>query len=189
MVSVGLYFGMLLAIGLERLAELRIASRNARLSAQRGGVESGHTHYRVMVVLHALFLPACAVEVLALHRPFPGAVGWVALALSFGAQALRWSAIHALGERWNTRIIVVPGGAPVTSGPYRFVRHPNYLAVVLEMACVPLVHGAWLTAIVFSTANALLLTVRIRAEEAALGSGWSDAFAGKNRFVPGGPHA
>jgi methyltransferase len=97
--------------------------------------------------------------------------------------------MRALGERWNTRIIVVPGAGPVTTGPYRFIRHPNYVAVVLEMACIPLAHGAWLTALVFSVANALLLTVRIRAEEAALGHPWSLAFADKHRFVPGGPHA
>jgi methyltransferase len=77
----------------------------------------------------------------------------------------------------------------VTAGPYRYIRHPNYVAVVLEMACTPLIHGAWITALVFSAANAVLLAVRIRAEEAALGHPWSLVFAGKGRFVPGGPHA
>ena len=81
--------------------------------------------------------------------------------------ALRIGIVHA---RWNTRIIFIPGATPVTNGPYRFVRHPNYVAVILEMVCIPLVHGAWFTAAFFTVANAVLLTVRIRAEEAALGA-------------------
>ncbi len=103
-----------------------------------------------------------------------------------GAQALRYWAIATLGWRWNTRIVVVPGTAPVTAGPYRWVRHPNYVAVIAEMIALPLVHGAWLTALVFSVGNALLLRVRIRAEEQALGEPWQHAFAGRPRFVPGG---
>ena len=102
------------------------------------------------------------------------------------AQALRYWAIATLGWRWNTRIVVVPGAAPVTAGPYRWVRHPNYVAVIAEMLALPLVHGAWLTAAVFSLGNALLLRVRIRAEEQALGTSWQQAFAGRPRFVPGG---
>jgi len=86
------------------------------------------------------------------------------------AQALRYWAIASLGDRWNTRIIVVPGLEPVTRGPYRFLRHPNYVAVVLELAAVPLIHGAWVTAAVFTLGNALLLLVRIRADEAVIRS-------------------
>ena len=100
------------------------------------------------------------------------------------AQALRYWAIASLGEYWNTRIIVVPGLPPVTRGPYRFLRHPNYVAVVLELAAVPLIHGAWVTALVFSLGNALLLWVRIRAEETALGSAYAQTFADKPRFIP-----
>ena len=189
MLSVWLYLLFLAATGVERLVELRVARRNAQLAFARGGVEYGQFHYKVMVVLHSFFLPACAAEVLLLNRAFPGLVGWIALGLSLGAQVLRAAAIQALGQRWNTRIIVVPDFVPVTTGPYRFVRHPNYVAVVTEMAAVPAVHGAWISSLVFSALNAVLLTVRIRAEEAALGRPWSLAFAGKNRFVPGGPSA
>ena len=83
-------------------------------------------------------------------------------------QALRWWCIATLGPRWNTRVIVVPGLAPVRSGPYRWLSHPNYVAVVAEGVALPLVHASWVTALVFTIANAGLLAVRLRAENAAL---------------------
>ncbi len=184
--SVQLYLGLLLLVALERGVELLLSARNARLARARGGVESGRGHYPVMAVFHGAFVVACALEVVLLHRPFPGAVGWLALAAVIGAQALRYWAIATLGWRWNTRIVVVPGSAPVTGGPYRFVRHPNYVAVIAEMLALPLVHGAWLTAVAFTAGNAWLLRVRIRAEERALGEPWQHAFSGRPRFVPGG---
>lgn len=185
-ISVQLYLGLLLAVALERGVELVLSARNARLARARGGVETGQGHYPVMAVFHGVFLVACALEVVTLHRPFPGALGWVALAVVLAAQGLRYWAIATLGWRWNTRIFVVPGAAPVTGGPYRFVRHPNYVAIIAEMVALPLVHGAWLTALVFSLGNVWLLRVRIRAEEHALGEPWEQAFAGRPRFVPGG---
>jgi methyltransferase len=178
------YLGLLGLLAAERLVELVLSRRNAARAFARGGVETGQGHFRVMVVFHSLFLGACAVEVLGLARPFPGALGLGALGGALAAQGLRYWAIASLGDRWNTRIIVVPGLPPVTRGPYRYLRHPNYVAVVLELAAVPLVHGAWVTALVFSLGNALLLWVRIRAEEAALGTGYAQAFAGKPRFIP-----
>ena len=184
--SVQLYLGLLVLVALERGVELLLSARNARLARARGGVESGRGHYPVMAVFHGAFLLACALEVVLLRRPFPGAVGWLALAVVLGAQVLRYWAIATLGWRWNTRIVVVPGSAPVTGGPYRFVRHPNYVAVIAEMVALPLVHGAWLTAVAFTLGNAWLLRVRIRAEERALGEPWQHAFAGRPRFVPGG---
>ncbi len=90
------------------------------------------------------------------------------LALVLASQALRWWCIVTLGRRWNTRVIIVPGLAPVRSGPYRFLPHPNYVAVVVEGVALPMVHGAWLTALAFTVLNAGLLTVRIRTENAAL---------------------
>jgi methyltransferase len=94
--------------------------------------------------------------------------------------------VAALGERWNTRILVVPGAPPVRRGPYRFLRHPNYLAVAIEIAALPLAFGSWRTALAFSVGNAFLLGVRIPAEERALGAAWGAAFADTPRFVPGG---
>ncbi|RKG62164.1 hypothetical protein D7X30_02245 [Corallococcus sp. AB011P] len=175
------FMGLLVA---ERLLELVLSKRNAARAFARGGVETGQGHYRFMVVFHTLFLVACVAEVFGLQRPFWGAWSWAALVGAAVAQGLRYWAIGTLGDRWNSRIIVVPGLAPVTGGPYRFLRHPNYVAVVLELFCVPLIHGAWVTAVVFTVGNAALLYVRIRAEEAALGAVYSEAFAHRPRFIP-----
>lgn len=159
---VGLY-------ALERLAELVLSTRNVRWSLARGGVESGFGHYPAMVALHSALLVGCVVEVLVLDRPFLPWLGWPMLALAVLSQALRWWAIRSLGPRWNTRVVVVPGLPLVTRGPYRFLDHPNYVAVVVEGIALPLVHSAWITAIVFSVLNVPLLAVRLRAEERALG--------------------
>src|SRR5207302_2796482 len=140
------YLAFLALFGAERIAELLLSRRNARIALAHSGVESGAAHFRWMAAVHALFLPACAAEVLLLRRPFPGSLGWACAGAALGAQALRWWAISRLGWRWNVRVIVVPGESPVRAGPYRFVRHPNYVAVAIEMACVPLVHGAWICA-------------------------------------------
>ena len=122
-----------------------------------------------MVVLHTALLVGCVVEVWALHRPFLPWLGWPMLAVVVLSQALRWWCIATLGTRWNTRVIVVPERRWCTAGPYRLLHHPNYVAVVAEGFALPLVHTAWLTALCFTLANALLLTVRIRVENSALG--------------------
>ena len=109
-------------------------------------------------------------EAIALHRPFIPALGWPMLAIVLAAQGLRWWCIATLGPQWNTRVVVVPGAARVADGPYQFVSHPNYVAVVAEGIALPLVHTAWITAIVFSVLNAALLRTRIKVENAALAS-------------------
>lgn len=162
------YVLLVLAVGLERLAELTVATRNAKWSFARGGVESGRGHWPFMVSLHTALLLACILEVLLLHRPFLPALGWTCLAVALAAQALRWWCIATLGRQWNTRVIVVPGLDRVAGGPYRWLRHPNYLAVVAEGVALPLVHTAWLTALLFTAANLPLLAVRLRSEERAL---------------------
>ena len=163
-----LYLGFLGLLYLERAVELAISRRHARAAFAAGGVESGRGHFPVMAIFHALFPLACAAEVLLLRRPFPGASGWIALAFALAAQALRWWCIASLGSAWNVRVIVVPGAVPIRRGAYRALNHPNYLAVVVELAAVPLIHGAWLTAIVASLGNAVLLAVRIPCETRAL---------------------
>lgn len=162
------YTALVLAVGAERLAELRISLRHARWAFARGGIERGQAHYPWMVVLHVGLLAGCLAEVWLLDRPFVALLGWPMLALALGSQALRWWCIATLGRRWNTRVIVVPGLPLVERGPYRFTSHPNYVAVVVEGVALPLVHSAWLTAVAFSAANAGLLAVRIRCENAAL---------------------
>jgi methyltransferase len=123
-----------------------------------------------MVALHTGLLAACLVEVALGDRPFVPALGWPMLALVLGSQGLRWWCIRTLGRHWSTRVVVVPGAARVTYGPYRWISHPNYVAVVVEGLALPLVHSAWLTAVCFSVLNAALLRVRIRVENAALES-------------------
>ncbi len=164
------YVGLVAVVVVARGVELAVSERNRRWSLAQGGVESGAGHYPVMVLLHTGLLVGAVIEVLALDRPFLPWLGWPMLALLVASHALRWWCISTLGRQWCTRIVVVPGLPAVTSGPYRFLRHPNYLAVVLEGIALPLVHTAWVTAAVFTVANAALLRVRIAAEERALRS-------------------
>ena len=164
------YVLLIVAVACERLAELVVSQRNLAWSRARGGVEFGVGHYPVMVALHSGLLAASLVEAIALHRPFIPALGWVMLAIVLAAQALRWWCIGTLGRQWNTRVVVVPGAPRVAGGPYRFLAHPNYVAVIAEGAALPLVHTAWITALVFSVLNAALLTTRIKVENVALAS-------------------
>ncbi len=161
-----LYVLLIVAVAAERLAELVVSRRNLAWARTRFGREYGFGHYPFMVVLHIELLVACLVE--APHRSFLPALGWTMFAVVILAQALRWWCITILGPRWNTRIIVIPGLPLVDGGPYRWMRHPNYVAVVIEGIALPLVHTAWITAVVFTVANAGLLRVRISSENAAL---------------------
>ncbi len=182
---------LIVLVAVQRLAELAISKRNLAHALAAGGKEVESGHYPVMVALHTAFLVACPVEVYGLDRPFvPALAIGCAILLAF-ATALRYWAIGTLGVRWNTRIVVLAGAPPVVGGPFRFLRHPNYLAVIVEIAVLPLLHSAWVTAIVFSVANAALLRVRIAAEERALteASGYERAFAGKPRLIPSGSEA
>jgi methyltransferase len=167
--STGVWFTVLvLVVALERLAELVVSKRNASWSLARGGVETGRGHYRVMVLLHTGLLLGALAEVWLLGREFVPVLGWSMLAVVAASQVLRWWCIATLGRQWNTRVIVVPGMPLVRRGPYRWLPHPNYVAVVVEGLALPLAHTAWLTALVFTVANAWLLTVRIRVEATAL---------------------
>ena len=162
------FTALVLLVGFERVAELVISKRNAAWSLEKGGVESGQRHYVVMVVLHTGLLVGALAEVWLLGRDVVPALAAVMLGAVVASQALRWWCIATLGRQWNTRVIVVPGMQLVHRGPYRWFSHPNYVAVVIEGLALPLVHTAWLTAVLFTVANAALLTVRIRVEETAL---------------------
>ena len=160
------YVLLIAAVAVERVAELVVSQRNLAWSRARGGVEFGAGHYPAMVVLHTGLLAGCLLE--ALYRPFLPALGWPMLVVVLAAQGLRWWCIATLGHQWNTRVVVIPDAARVASGPYRFFSHPNYVAVVVEGIALPLVHTAWVTAVVFTVLNAVLLRTRIGVENSAL---------------------
>lgn len=166
-----IWYGLLVAaVAGERVAELVVARRNEHWSTARGARVTGQGHYPAMVALHTGLLVACPAEVWLADRSVVPALAWPMLAVLAASQALRWWCIRTLGPRWNTRVIVVPGLPLVTDGPYRlrWLRHPNYVAVVAEGVALPLVHTAWVTAVLFTVLNAALLTVRIRCENRAL---------------------
>jgi methyltransferase len=164
------YVLLIVLVAVERIVELVVSKRNSAWSRERGGIEFGARHYPVMVVLHTALLAGCLLETFALHRPFIAALGWPMLAIVVAAQGLRWWCIATLGPQWNTRVIIVPGASRVTDGPYRLIPHPNYVAVVAEGFALPLVHTAWLTAVVFTVLNAALLRTRLKVENSALAS-------------------
>lgn len=164
-----LAFTVLVAlVAAQRLWEVQKSRRHERALHHAGAIEHAPGQMRWMSLLHSAWLTSCLAEVYLLDRqPRP----WISL-VAFGAflagQALRLSAMRALGERWTIKVLVLPERPVVTDGIYRWLRHPNYLGVAIEVAALPAVGGAWITAVVFSLANALLLACRIRAEEHAL---------------------
>jgi methyltransferase len=162
------YLALVLLTGVERLVELVVSASNARRAFARGGLEYGRAQMAWMVPLHLALLVGCVVE--SFFRPFLPALGWPMLAIALACQAGRYWCIGSLGSAWNTRVIVVPGDVRVKArGPYRWVRHPNYWIVAIEGIALPLVHTAWVTAVVFTVLNAvLLLRFRIPLEERAL---------------------
>jgi methyltransferase len=161
---------LILAVSLvvaQRLLELGLARHNERLTCAKGAVEGGRAHYPFVVALHSLWLVSTLVEGILRGPELP--VFWpVPLALFLLVQPLRYWAIFSLGESWNTKILVVPGKKPIRRGPYRYLNHPNYAVVVVEILAFPLVFGAWISALVFTALNAALLYVRIREENRAL---------------------
>ena len=154
-------------VATQRLLELVLSRRNERRVRARGAVERGRGHYPLIVALHALWIASTLVEGI-LRGPEVPALWPVPLALFLLAQALRYWAVFSLGESWNTRILVVPGAKLVRRGPYKYLDHPNYLVVGMEILAFPLIFGAWVTALVFTALNAALLYVRIREEDRAL---------------------
>ncbi|HMA14256.1 MAG TPA: isoprenylcysteine carboxylmethyltransferase family protein [Kiloniellaceae bacterium] len=154
---------VLALVAAQRLAELAYAQRNTRRLLAAGGQESGAGHYPLLVGLHALWLISLAIFVPADQPPH-----WWLLALFAVLQALRLWVLASLGPFWTTRVITLPGVPLVRRGPYRWLRHPNYVVVAAEILVLPLAFGAWEIAVVFSVANAAILALRIRCEERAL---------------------
>jgi len=154
---------------LQRLAELALAARNTRRLLARGGREAGAGHYPLMVLLHAGWLIG-----LGLSTPLDREPSWPLLGAYLLLQAARVWVIASLGPYWTTRIITVDDAPLVRSGPYRFVRHPNYWVVAAEIAVLPLAFGNWPVAVIFSVLNALMLRHRIRVEQDAIASRRAD---------------
>ena len=157
----------LAVLATQRVSELRLSAVNTKRLVTRGAREHGSRHFPLIVLVHVLF-PLCMVAEVAVLGARPERFWALWLGLWLAAQALRYAAIRTLGERWSVRILVLPGEPLVRRGPYRFMRHPNYLAVMVELLVAPLIFGAWRTAVVISLLNLVALRIRIRAEEVAL---------------------
>lgn len=170
----------------QRLVELKFAKRNERLMKEKGAMEFGQEHYGYMVSMHVAFLLSILLEVLFLSKEISPL--WpVLFTLFIGAQLMRVWSILTLGQYWNTKIIILPNADVVKKGPYRFIRHPNYLVVSLEIIVFPLLFQAYFTAFIFSILNAWMLSVRIPLEEKALKyttSDYSYYVQEKSRFTP-----
>lgn len=180
------YLLLVLCIAMQRLLELRRSKRNEAGLKRRGAQEAASSHFTAMRGLHVGWLVGCMAEAYWRHQPPALAVSMPALAILMLGQTLRFAAMSALQERWTVRIMTLPGVPPVTHGIYRYIRHPNYLGVGLELAALPLLYGSWITALGFGIANAVMLRIRIRAEEAALDAagGYAQAFENTGRFFP-----
>ena len=166
-----LYTIFVFATGLERLYELRISKINARIAMEQGGNEVGRGHFPWMVALHTSLLVGAIAEVWIFDRPFIIWLGIPMLIITLACQFARYWIISTLGWQWNTRVIVVPGAQRIRRGPYRFrwLRHPNYWIVVIEGIALPMIHTAWVTAVIFTILNAiLLLGFRVPTEDEAL---------------------
>ncbi len=168
MVARWLFTGFVLLLALQRLYELRLSRRNEAIIRSRGGREYAAWQVQAMKLLHAGWFIAMLVEVYVLRRPFVPVLSGLALVAFLLGQGLRYAALLTLKWRWTVRVMTIPGLPPMRQGIYRYIRHPNYLGVILEVLSVPLLHSAYITAIVFSMANLLLLSARVRVEDRAL---------------------
>jgi methyltransferase len=181
-----LFLALLVAVGIGRLLEMRVSRRHQRAMGARGIGTEREPVFGLMVALHTGVLAAAAAEVIFLDRPFVPAVGWPALGLVVLANLLRWWVIATLGPHWNVRVMGSLSMGVVSSGPFRYVRHPNYVAVFVELAALPLVHSAWITALGGSILHVLILRRRIALEERVLlaDASYRAVMGGKPRFVP-----
>jgi methyltransferase len=181
------FVSLVFAVVLQRLLELRVSRRNEAALRVRGAIEHAPQQMPWMIFVHSAWLVAMLVEVFVFQRPFFWALALPSLGLFAVGQTLRMAAMRALGPRWTVKVLTLPGEPPVTRGIYRWLRHPNYLGVILEILALPLFHSAWVTALTFSAANALLLIYRIKDEERALRSdnAYDDHFHDRSRLIPG----
>ncbi len=183
-----IFSGIVLAIFLQRCVEVQISQRHRAALLAQGGREHGDNHLPLVKRLQVSWFVAMVVEVWGLNRPFVPTLAAIALTAALTGQLLRYLSMRALGTRWTLPIITLPGRSAVHTGIYRYLRHPNWLGVILEITAVPLIHGAYLTAIAFTLANAWLMRQRIQTEERALSqdNNYMAVFAHRWRFIPAG---
>ena len=185
--SVIVFLALLLAVALLRFVELRISRRHQQEMIERGAAKVDEPKFLWMVLLHTAVLAGAAVEVVALKRPFIPALAGPMFLVFLAANALRWWVIRTLGEHWNVQVMDSTRLGVVTSGPFRYVRHPNYAAVFTEMLALPLIHTAWITATAGAIAHIGVLAQRLSTEERVLFANpdYRAAMTGKPRFLPG----
>lgn len=159
---------LLVIVAIERIVELVISKRNLRWSFAQGGIEFGRSHYKYMVAIHVFLLGGSLIEVWFFRPTLIPTLSGIMFLLAIASQALRWWCICALGKRWNTLVVIIPGKPVCKTGPYRWFKHPNYVAVIIEGFALPMVGFAWRTAVIFTILNAVVLTARLRSENAAL---------------------
>ncbi|MFH0347529.1 isoprenylcysteine carboxyl methyltransferase family protein [Bacillus vallismortis] len=161
-------FWLLIAILIaQRAAEMAVARQNEQKVKKQGAIEFGESHYPYIIIMHILFFLSLTAEVLLMNKQ-PSS-WWIGIAAAILiVQAVRYWALCSLGAYWNTKILVVPGAELVKKGPYKWMKHPNYTVVILEILLIPLLYQAYVTMCLFSNVNAVLLTVRIRTEDKAL---------------------
>ena len=186
-ISVVAFLGLLITVGVLRIVELRVSSKHQQQLMSRGATKVKEPNFRWMVALHTAVLISAGLEVVLLKRPFIPALAAVMFVLFVAANSVRWWVISTLGEHWNVQVMDSTRLGVITSGPFRFVRHPNYAAVFTEMFALPLIHTAWLTAIVGSVLDIVVLARRLSTEERVLFANpdYRAAMAGKPRFLPG----
>lgn len=185
--SVYLYLGLLAAVAVLRFLELGISRRHQQRMLAQGAARVPEPHFKWMVAVHTAVLIGAALEVVLLKRPFLPVLGATMLALFLASNLMRLWVVRTLGDLWNVQVMDSTRIGVVTTGPFRFVRHPNYTGVILEMVSLPLIHTAWITALATSAAHSLALFMRIRTEESVLMANpeYRAAMGHKPRFLPG----
>ncbi|HYL64502.1 MAG TPA: isoprenylcysteine carboxylmethyltransferase family protein [Candidatus Methylomirabilis sp.] len=181
------FLGLLLAVALLRIVELQISRKHRHEMMARGASKVDEPRFRWMVLLHTAVLLGAAAEVVFFHRPFILVLAIPMLAVFLAANGVRWWVIRTLGNHWNVQVVDSTSLGVISSGPFRYVRHPNYAAVFAEMLALPLIHTAWMTAVAGSLAHVAVLSQRLSTEERVLLANpeYRETMAHKPRFLPG----
>ena len=184
--SVILFITLLLAVAALRIFELRISKRHQQRMTSRGAAKIKDPYFRWMAMFHTLVLIGAAGEVVFLKRPFIPALAAPMSVLFVAANVVRWWVIRTLGEHWNVQVVDSTKLGFVASGPFRYVRHPNYAAVFVEMIALPLIHTAWITALAGAFAHIIVLSLRLSVEDPVLLSNpdYAATMGSKPRFLP-----